>query len=150
MSTTSLRHLKLGIQELHKKYVLAPSKAANNVVVVWWLHYVNTFQQELGGTKAYELQPLAEERSVVNDHICHSATKFAACVIEGQDKLPALYWLHKLHKRPYKARIIANSSSCTTTELSKLLTSCLTASKKHVIKYLTKFSKDQGEICFGL
>ena len=30
---------------------------------------------------------------------------------------------------------IANSSSCTTTELSKLLTSCLTAVKKHVIKY---------------
>ena len=29
----------------------------------------------------------------------------------------------------YKARFIANSSSCTTTELSKLLTSCLTAVK---------------------
>ena len=32
---TSLRQLKLGIQEFHKKYVLAPAdKAANNVVVV--------------------------------------------------------------------------------------------------------------------
>ena len=32
---TFLRHLKLGIQEFHKKYVLAPAdKAANNVVVV--------------------------------------------------------------------------------------------------------------------
>ena len=29
----------------------------------------------------------------------------------------------------HKARCIANSSSCTTTELSKLLTSCLTAVK---------------------
>ena len=29
----------------------------------------------------------------------------------------------------------ANSSSCTTTELSKLLTSCLTAIKSHVIRY---------------
>ena len=37
--------------------------------------------------------------------------------------------------KTYKARFIANSSSCTTTELSKLLTSCLTAVKKHVIKY---------------
>ena len=35
---------------------------------------------------------------------------------------------HKLHKN-YKGRFIANSSSCTTTELSKLLTSCLTAVK---------------------
>ena len=89
--------------------------------------YVNTLQQELGGTKAYKLQPLAEERSVVNDHICHSATKFAVCVTEGQDKLPTLYLLPKLHERPYKARFIANSSSCTTTDISKLLTSCLTA-----------------------
>ena len=46
-----------------------------------------------------------------------------------------MYWLPKLHKRPYKARFIANSSSCTTTELSKLLTSCLTAIKSHVISY---------------
>ena len=31
--------------------------------------------------------------------------------------------------KPYKARFIANSSSCTTIELCKLLTSCLTAVK---------------------
>ena len=49
-----------------------------------------------------------------------------------------MYWLPKLHKRPYKARFIANSSSCTTTELSKLLTSCLTAVKNHVIRYCEK------------
>ena len=38
-------------------------------------------------------------------------------------------------KRPYKSRFVATSSSCTTTELSKLLTSCLTAVKNHLIKY---------------
>ena len=32
---TSLRHLKLGIQEFYRKYVLAPAdKASNNVIVV--------------------------------------------------------------------------------------------------------------------
>ena len=31
--------------------------------------------------------------------------------------------------KPYKARFIANSSSCMTTQLSKLLTSCVTAVK---------------------
>ena len=61
--------------------------------------------------------------------------KFAVGINENQDKLPTLYWLPKLHKRPYKARFIANSSSCTTTILSKLLTSCLTAVKKHWIRY---------------
>ena len=50
-------------------------------------------------------------------------------------KLLTLYWLPKLHKRPYKSRFIANSSSCTTTELSKVLTSCLTAVKNQIIKY---------------
>ena len=42
---------------------------------------------------------------------------------ESQDKVPTLYWLPKLHKNPIKANFIANSSSCATTELSKLLTS---------------------------
>ena len=57
--------------------------------------------------------------SVVNAHLNDLPVKFSVCVNEGQDKLPTMYWLPKLHKRPYKARFIANSSSCTTTELSK-------------------------------
>ena len=52
---SSFRHLKQGIQEFHRKYVLVPAdKAANNVVVVCRLHYINTLKQELNGTKAYE------------------------------------------------------------------------------------------------
>ena len=59
-----------------------------------------------------------------------------------------MYWLPKLHNIPYKARFIANSSSCTTTELSKLLTSCLTAVKKHVIKYCEKVYERFGKNLF--
>ena len=132
---SSFRHLKQGIQEFHRKYVLDPAdKAANNVVVVCRLHYVNTLKQELDGTRAY-LETDTDEVSVVNAHLNDLPVKFSVCVNEGQDKLPTMYWLPKLHKRPYKARFIANSSSCTTTELSKLLTSCLTAIKSHVIRY---------------
>ena len=69
-----------------------------------------------------------------------------------------MYSLPKLHKRPYKlksmqisgteairtqiqpsklkTRFIANSGSCTTTELSNVLTSCFTAIKVKVIKYM--------------
>ena len=62
---------------------------------------------------------------------------------EKQDRLPTLYWVPKLHKRPYKARFIANSSSCKNTVLSKLLTSCLTAVKKHWIRYYdTVYERD--------
>ena len=69
--------------------------------------FINTLKQELDGTKAYELQPLIKERSVVNNHTYHSATEFAVSVKEGQDKLPKLYCLPKLRKKLYKARFIA-------------------------------------------
>ena len=89
-----------------------------------------------------------EEKSVVNGHCNHLALKFSVCVKERQDRLPTMYWLPKLHKRPYKARFIANSSSCTTTELSKLLTSCLTAVKNHVIRYCEKVYERSGKNLF--
>ena len=53
-----------------------------------------------------------------------------------------------VHKRPYKSRFIANSSSCTTTELSILLTSCLTAIKNHVIKYCKTVYERNGKNLF--
>ena len=94
------------------------TKAANNVVVVCRLHYINTLKQELNGTKAYE-ETSIDEKSVVYSHSNEIPNKFAVDVKERQDRLPTMYWLPKLHKRPYKARFIANSSSCTTTEISK-------------------------------
>ena len=72
---------------------------------------------------------------LVNAHFNELPVKFSVCVNEGQDKLPTMYWLPKLHKRPYKARFIANFGSCATTDFSKLSTSCLTAIKSHVIRY---------------
>ena len=114
---SSFRNLKQGIQEFHRKYVLVPAdKAANNVVVVCRLHYINTLKQELNGTKAYE-ETSKDEKSVVYSHLNEIPNKFVEDVKERQDRLPTMYWLPKLHKRPYKARFIANSSSCTTTEL---------------------------------
>ena len=46
-----------------------------------------------------------------------------------------MYWIPKLHKKPYKARFIACSSSCTTTRLPKLIISCLKSVKSHCISY---------------
>ena len=58
-----------------------------------------------------------------------------------------MYWLPKLHKKTYKARFIAKPCSCTTTELSKLLTSCLIA-VKIVIKYCEKVHERSGKNLF--
>ena len=83
------------------------------------------------------LMLLLDETSIVERHRCHLAAKFEVFVDEDHSKLPTIYWLPKLHKRPYKSRFIANSSKCTTTELSILMTSCLTGIKNHVFKYCT-------------
>ena len=61
---SSFRH----IQEFHRKYVLVTAdKAANHVIVVCRLLYINTLKQELNGTKAYE-ETSIDEKSVVYSH----------------------------------------------------------------------------------
>ena len=99
--------------------------------------YINTLKSELSTAKTYELNS-TDEKLVINKHCNDIATKFAVGITETQEKLPPFYWLPKLHKRPYKARFIANCSLCTTMSLSKVLTSCLTAIKNHWIKYCGK------------
>ena len=97
---SSFRHLKRGIQDFHMNYVLVPAdKAANNVVVVWRLYYINTLKRELVDTNAYKLQPSLSERVIVDGHGCHTALHFGVKAKENQDKVPTLYWLPKLHKK---------------------------------------------------
>ena len=84
----------------------------------------------------------------MNGHCNRLALKFSECVRELQNRLPTIYWSHKLHKRPYKAQVFAKSSSRTTTELSKLLTSCLTAVKNHVLSYCEKVYERSGKNLF--
>ena len=122
---------------------------ANNVVVVCRLHYINTLKQELNGTKAYE-ETSIDEKSVVYSHSNEIQNTFAVDVKERKVRLPTMYWLPKLHKRPYKARFIANFSSCTTTELSKLSTYCLIAITAQVMGYSETVYERSGKICSGL
>ena len=129
----SFRHLKQGIKEFHKSVSwFQQTRPQTNVVFVFRLHHINTLKQELD--TAYQATD-SDEMSAANAHINELPDKFSVCVNEGQDKLPTMYRLPKLHKRPYKARFIANSTSCPTTELSKLLTFCLSAIKSHAIRY---------------
>ena len=130
------------------RFVLAPAdKAANNVVVAWKRYYINTLKQELSTEKTYEHNRL-DETSIVDRHRYHMAAKFELFVDEDHSTLPTLYWLPKLHKRPYKSRFIANSSACTTTELDILLTSCLTAIKNQTmsLNIAQQFMKEMVKI----
>ena len=102
------------------------------------MYYINTFKRGLVDTNAYKLQPSLSKRGIVDGHGCYTALHFGVEAKENQDKVPTLYWLPKIHKNRIKQDLFANSSSSTATELSKLLTSRLTAVKKHVIKYCEK------------
>ena len=69
-------------------------------------------------------------------------TKFGVFVDEDHSNHPTLYWL------PHKKRFIDNASSCTTTELSIILTPCLTAFKNHVLKYCETVFERNGKKLF--
>ena len=84
-------------------YVLVPAdKAANNVVVVLQLYYINTLKRELVDTNAYKFQPSLSERVIVVRHGCHTALYLGVKAKENQDKVPTMYWLPKLHRNPIK------------------------------------------------
>ena len=96
------------------------------------------------------LQPSLSERVFVDGHGCHTALHLGVKLKKIKIKfLRCTGYLNSI-KKPYKARFIANSSSFTTTELSQLLNSCLTAVKKHVIKYCKKYMRDPVKTYFGL
>ena len=74
----SYRYLKSGIEEFHRKYVLVPADETANNVVVSRSHYIDTLNQELSCTKAYE-QTSEKEKSVINNYILHNATICCKC-----------------------------------------------------------------------
>jgi hypothetical protein len=83
----------------------------------------------------------------VNSHIS-SFSNFKVLVDEKELELPIMYWIQKLHKHTYKARFNANSTSCTYSNLSILLTSCLTAIKAHAIRYCETVYENTGKHIF--
>ena len=78
-------------------------------MLLFRLYYINTLirYENLVVTKH---ERISTDESIVNIHSIDITAKFAVGIKESQDKLPTLYWLPKLHKRPYKARFIADSS----------------------------------------
>ena len=143
---SSFRHLELGFQDFCMNYVLVPAdKAANSVVVVWWLHYINTLKPELVDTNAYKLQPSLREKVIVDGHGCHTALHFGVKAKENQDKVPTLYWLPKLHKNPIKHDLLLilvlvqqqNILNCSPRVL-QLLKTCYEVLWKGIWEYLVK------------
>ena len=92
---------------------------------------MEVLKSELNSTGAYVLAELKKDKLLLQqiDTLTKSNIK-----IDKID-LPTFYWLPNLHKNHYKSRFISNSSHCSTTILSKHITSAFTTFKDHVIKY---------------
>ena len=74
------------------KYVLVPAdRAANNVVVVQRLYFIDTLKLNFIGANAYKLQASLSERVVVDGHGCHTALHLGVKAKENHDKVPTLY-----------------------------------------------------------
>ena len=82
----------------------------------------NTLKQQLNGIKAY-VETSTDENTVVNSHSNELPFKFAVTVKASAKTI----FLRCIGHLSFLKDLIAKSSSCTTTRLSKLLTSCPTA-----------------------
>ena len=71
-------------------------------------------------------------------------TLFDITLQQKEKLLPQIYWIPKLHKTPYKARIITGSRSCTTTRFSKLITECLKIVRSHYTAYCKTIRERTG------
>ena len=82
-------------------------------------------------------------------HGCHIAQPFGVNLKKIKTTFPRCTG-HLNSIKSYKARFTANSSSCATTELSKVLTLCLTAVKNMFSSTVKRYMKDQVKTYFGL
>ena len=53
-------------------------------------------------------------------------------------QVPTIYWLPKIHKKPFKIRFISASSKCTNTKPFVLLTSAISKLKERIMNYCNK------------
>ena len=99
-------------------------------------------KEEIIKTKSYVSVPTSEQ-VVVSDDI--DKCKALNTVVKiTQHNLNTMYWIPKLHEKPFKARFISNYRSCTTINISTLMTSCLSKIKDHFELYCDKAYQNSG------
>ena len=68
------------------------------------------------------------------------ANSFGLSVSDANNQLPSIYAIPKLHKNPYKFRMITSATKCTTKPVSLLLLSVLKKFDSHLKNYCNKVS----------
>ena len=117
--------------ENYTVYVSLPCRHSSRYRQHYKRYYVDVVKEELNSTSTWVPARLTKDKLLLH----HIDALYKSNINIDKLGLPTFYWLPKLHKNLYKSRFISNSRHCSTTILSKHITSALTAVKNHVINY---------------
>ena len=102
---------------------------------------------DIRGNDVYKLHKQSID-NLIDAHKDEMKRNFNIKISEEDSSIPLLFWIPKLHKNPFKSRFIAGASKCTTKQLSKEVTLCLTAIRNHFRKYCNAISRNCEINCF--
>ena len=121
--------------ELHNKFVITPiDKASNNIALTCKTYYINTILQELN-SETYQQAESTE--AIINNQV--EKNKTLKCITPSENrKLPIIYAIVKMHKKPVKFRYIIAARKCVAKQVAKKLTQVLKLVKKSHTNYCTK------------
>ena len=150
------KDVKNYLESFHKEFVLVPTdKASNNISIVCKKFYVKTLLKEVGffdldrkQDRTYQEIKLTSEE-IIKSHEKENKT-FEVTIDEKQYHLPLLLWIPKMHKNPSKQRFIAASHSCTTKNLSSLISKSLKLIQKAHQVYCERIKNYSGYNLFWI
>ena len=125
--------IKTLVENLQKDFVFVPTdKASNNIAIVCKRFYVEQSLRELDIFLEHKEENLEAQtymatdedvKSIIKRHIAYMTSK---SIDQIPEDLPFLYWIPKMHKKPFsKQRYIAASHNCSTKPLSAIMTKIL-------------------------
>ncbi|WP_456235821.1 hypothetical protein [Soonwooa purpurea] len=112
------------LKELHNKFVITPiDKAANNVAFICKRYYIERLLSEVGlngmSSATYKISTRDPNEIILNNiELCE---KLGLNMESKMKKMPTMYWIPKMHKKPIGARFIVASKVCSTKPISKVV-----------------------------
>ena len=145
--------VKQYLKELHDNFVLVPTdKASNNIAAICKKFYIEQTLKELGIYHDSASNPKDDNtyvkvdknpQDIINRHNKYVTSNLR--IDKVTKKLPFLYWIPKMHKKPYsKQRYIAASYACSTKDISAVLTKCLKLVEKQHRIIGRQYEKNYG------
>ena len=111
--------VKKCLDEIHEEFVIVPAdKASSNIIFICKAYYIQCLLEELNlsgnnpANTTYKKVNFSKDE-ILSNHISFMTSNNINLTSEDHN-LPSLYWIPKLHKYPYKQRLIAGSSKCST------------------------------------